>query len=251
MSTRSSSSESSDRLPREILKWIQSLDLAYSVKKARRYVSTSRKKKTLRKKKKKKHPLFSHNRDFSNGFLIAEIFSRYDPHQVEMHSFDNGSSTKSKRANWKHLQKHFRRRSFAITDEELEGLILSRSGHIVPFLCRCYNHLTGRTCKLPPLRPERPPSPTFMKSTASYKVRQTLKSESEDVTDRRLLEAKAQKVLDEHNEELGSTRGMSGTGGGYLNMRQPKVLRGMSSRTHTRTHTHTKQKKNILTHKRA
>ena len=33
-------------------------------------------------------------------------------------------------------------------------------------------------------------------------MRQTLKSDSEDLSDRRALEAKAQKALDEHKEEL-------------------------------------------------
>ena len=41
-----------------------------------------------------------YSRDFSNGFLVAEIFSWYYPDEIRISSFNTGQSLDSKMSNW-------------------------------------------------------------------------------------------------------------------------------------------------------
>ena len=84
-------------LPREILRWIQSLDLAYSVKDVRR--------------------------DFSNGFLVAEIISRYKPELIQMSSYDTGIGTEAKFDNWQQLGRVFLKLGCKIKRQDWEPVI--------------------------------------------------------------------------------------------------------------------------------
>ena len=103
-------------LSREILKWIQSLDLSYSVKNPKR--------------------------DFSNGFLVAEIFSRYFRLDIQMHAYDNAISLQRKLANWELLERFFIKKQVPISREMIDACI----------------HCRRRSPPLPP--PPLPPSST-------------------------------------------------------------------------------------------
>ena len=80
-------------LPREVLKWIQSLDLAYSVKNVRR--------------------------DFANGFLVTRSCLGTIPGTLAC-SFDNGDAAMKKKDNWAQLLRLFRKlgQPHLITEKE-------------------------------------------------------------------------------------------------------------------------------------
>jgi hypothetical protein len=167
-------------LSREVLRWIQGLDLAYSVKNV--------------------------SRDFANGFLVAEILSRYDS-SIHMHSYDNGCNIVKRKDNWHQLCKFFLKADIPYTDEEINYMIHYDKRATVQFLNRLYTLLTQRRVQAPPERKAAPRPPPFAKDTASLAVKQRLRDpEMTDVTDidtqRQMIEAR----LEEHEADLRDER---------------------------------------------
>lgn len=130
-----------DTLSREVLKWIQSLDLAYSVKNVRRCMCA------VDLARRGAHPpLHERCRDFANGFLVAEMLSRYDDKNVQMHSYDNGTSVAVRKDNWEQLKKVLRKKGFEVSGSEVDDIIHCKPGAIVPFINKLYTFLTLRKC---------------------------------------------------------------------------------------------------------
>mmetsp|Transcript_63195 Transcript_63195/g.131448 ORF Transcript_63195/g.131448 Transcript_63195/m.131448 type:complete len:761 (-) Transcript_63195:203-2485(-) len=169
-------------LSRDILKWLQSLDLSYSVKNVKR--------------------------DFSNGFLIAEIFSRYFPHDVQMHSFDNGIGLTKKLSNWQLLEKFFIKKRVPVSREMIDGVVHCKDGASIPLLETIYTCLTSK--KVHNVQPQNDDEliPPFARNTASFAIKESIR-DSELITtlaDETEVKNKASSVLDAHQQTLRNER---------------------------------------------
>ncbi|XP_007948760.1 spermatogenesis-associated protein 4 [Orycteropus afer afer] len=109
------------RLSRSVLRWLQGLDLSFFPRNI--------------------------NRDFSNGFLIAEIFSIYFPWDLKLSSFENGTSLKVKLDNWAQLEKFLARKKFKLPNELIHGTIHCKFGVPEILIEEVYTLLTHREVK--------------------------------------------------------------------------------------------------------
>lgn len=104
-------------LPREIIRWLQSLDLPFPVK----------------------HP----KRDLANGYIFAEICARYWPN-VAMHSFENKHSQKEKESNWQILTRAFAKNNFELEASVVRCVMAMDDGYAEHVLQQLYTSLTKR-----------------------------------------------------------------------------------------------------------
>ena len=106
-------------LPREIIRWMQSLDLSYSIKDPRK--------------------------DLSNGFTFGEIMSRYFPDQIQMHSFDNSQKKERKLNNWTLLQKAFEKVELPLGPYDYQYVLENNDlTQLIDFTVKFYMELTGK-----------------------------------------------------------------------------------------------------------
>jgi len=171
-------------LSRDILKWLQSLDLSYSVKNVKR--------------------------DFANGFLVAEIFSRYFPHDIQMHSYDNGISLPKKLANWELLEKFFLKKRVPIGRDMIDLVMHCKGTAAVPLLETIYTCLTSKKVQNTFVRANNDDEliPPFARATASFELKQNIK-DSELMTtlqDENTGKNRSSELLQDHDKTLRQER---------------------------------------------
>lgn len=240
-----------NKLNRELLRWIQSLDLAYSIKNVKRCGSilladislqpgcACRSLLTLL--------LLLCNRDFSNGFLVAEIMSRYYDKDISMHSYDNGIGIKVKKDNWEQLLKLFGRFSDLdplTSKADMDAIIHCRNGAAVGFLTKLYQCLTKRTIQATSVPSQQPAAavpiakatdtaegiPPYAKTTGSTLIREKMRDpDIAEINDESEINRKVRTIHSHHEEALQLERLMTDTPDRYPSLRSASkatVLRG-------------------------
>ena len=104
--------------PRELLKWVQSLNLTVSVKDVRR--------------------------DFLNGYVIADIISTYHKNVIFLHSFENSHNQYFKTSNWILLEKAFIKISFAVKPVEYQEIKNGNPNQLINLMVKLFKFLTNR-----------------------------------------------------------------------------------------------------------
>ncbi|TRY89035.1 hypothetical protein DNTS_022158 [Danionella cerebrum] len=105
-------------LPRDVFKWLQSLDLSFFPKNVRR--------------------------DFSNGYLVAEVFSWYFPRDFDMCFYDRGASLAAKQSNWSLIEKFLLKQNISLSKELINGTIHCKPGAAELLVQEVYSILTNR-----------------------------------------------------------------------------------------------------------
>ncbi|XP_003387695.1 PREDICTED: spermatogenesis-associated protein 4-like isoform X2 [Amphimedon queenslandica] len=172
-------------LPREVIKWLQSLDLS--------------------------HPIKNVKRDFSNGYLVAEILAWYYPHDLQMHSFSNGTSLTARQGNWEQLERLFLKEKFDIPKELIDNTIHCKPSGAKLLIERLYTLLTLKELKYLPAkctpddftdRTYQSQLPLYARATASQSIKNNLaNTELATEPDYTVCSSKAQAIVDVYNKQ--------------------------------------------------
>ena len=168
----------STTLPREVLVWIQSLNLTYKISNPKR--------------------------DLANGWLFAELLSRYHPDEIEMYQFDNGFKLEKKKNNWLHLQKFMNRMQIPVTPADWDPVMHAAPNAAYSLLKKFYTILTGREIQdeLAPIQEQYMQDaldPEYAKPTIAKKMKER---ELVRIQDEKVKQDMAKTIINVHNETL-------------------------------------------------
>ena len=92
-------------------------------------------------------PVSSHGprSDFANGFLVAEILSRYYKSDISLHSFDNGLGLVKRIENWALIDKFLRKIGSPIDRNIIDQVIHCKKDAAIPLMEQLYTLLTHKT----------------------------------------------------------------------------------------------------------
>ena len=189
------------RLPRELAKWLQSLDLSYKVKNI--------------------------SRDLANGFSVAEILSRYpvpcptnlpydfvtNYYRVNMQEFSNGISFKERTTNWKHITDILTRKYKMSYPPDLPDKVKCQAPNAaLEFLCLLYKFLTRKNLNIFNKIDETEKYknynefgvlPSYMKPTTNLLIRD---NETQRIKDDLVRKFKVENIIQNHNKFLAAER---------------------------------------------
>lgn len=102
-------------IPRDITRWFDKLDLTYAVRNL--------------------------TRDLANGFVVAEIISRYPPKDkdkkdLDIYTFYNSLSIEKRIDNWTRIAQVLRQRGYRIGPEDYEPVIYLKKDAALEFIKR-------------------------------------------------------------------------------------------------------------------
>eukprot|EP01135_Chromosphaera_perkinsii_P006404 Nk52_evm6s490 gene=Nk52_evmTU6s490 len=166
--------------------WLQGLDLSYAIR--------------------------NEKWDFSNGFLVAEILSRYFPNEISLASYDTGIALSKKMDNWDQIKKFLEKHGVPVPQALIEQVIHCKPGAVRPLMDYLYSILTSRKATRsydnPTLvtdftdRKYQESLPGFARATASKSIKNNIaNSELEMYPDILYSVQKAQKIVQLHVED--------------------------------------------------
>ncbi|XP_061541168.1 spermatogenesis-associated protein 4 [Phycodurus eques] len=115
-------------LPRDVTRWLQSLELTVQPMNVRR--------------------------DFSSGYHVAEMFCRYYPRDFEMHAYSKGTSFSAKQDNWNKIRRTVQKLHLHLTEKLVYGTMHCKPGVAELLVQQVYTVLTKqrpRTAQTPEL----------------------------------------------------------------------------------------------------